>query len=244
MALWGGSMSAVLISRNVASLGQDSGQPLDLELIAFECDSHLRELGPDGFSGCLALRSIALPPRLVTISDRAFAHCESLKRLVIPASVTAIGSLVFQHSGVRSIEIEEGSVSFRVVNELLVDFGVRSLVLVIGVPASILIPSSIEELRPFCCAESWRLKTVEWESNSNLRCIDQSAFFHAFSLKSIVIPSSVEVLRERCFGGCSGLRTVACDPGSKLRLIERNAFEGCRRLESVSLPASARVIDR
>jgi hypothetical protein len=212
--------------------------------VAFEGNSHLREIGPDGFSQCLALHSIALPSRLATISDRAFSHCESLKRLVIPGSVTAIESLVFVHSGIRSIEVEEGSVSFRVVNGLLVDFEVRSLIWVIGAPASILIPSSIEEFRPFCCAQSWRLKTVEWESPSNLRCIGPSAFSQAFSLESIVIPASVEVLRERCFSGCSSLRTVTFGPESKLRLVERDAFQWCRSLESVCVPASAQVIDR
>jgi hypothetical protein len=65
----------------------------------------------------------------------------------------------------RWIDIEDGSDSFRVVNELLVDFEVRSLVLVIGSPESIEIPCSIEKLRPFCCYSKKRLRTVEFESD-------------------------------------------------------------------------------
>jgi hypothetical protein len=84
--------------------------------------------------------------------------------------VTEIDGSAFRLSGIESIEIEEGSVSFRVVNEFLVDFAVRSLVFVIGSPASIQIPSSIEELQPswgFC---KTTLGTAEFESHPTYTC--------------------------------------------------------------------------
>jgi hypothetical protein len=47
MALWGGSMAAVLISRNVTSLGKNSGQSMHLKVVAFKGDFHLREIVPN-----------------------------------------------------------------------------------------------------------------------------------------------------------------------------------------------------
>jgi hypothetical protein len=141
------------------------------------------------------------------------------------------------------IEIEEGSVSFRIVNELLlVDFEVRSLVSVIGSPESIQIPSSIEELRSFCCFSKMQLKIVEFESDWTLRWIGRLAFAECRLLESICIPSSVEVLRECCFLFCSSLRTVTFGAESRLRLIEKHALQGCRSPRLVSAPASVEVI--
>jgi hypothetical protein len=182
------------------------------------------------------------PSRLATIEHGTFFSCESLKRLCIPASVTAIHGLVFNTSGISSIEIEEESVSFRILNGFLVDFEVRSLLYVIGSPESILITSSIEELRPFCCWGEQRLSKVEFEPCSNLRSIGESAFSCCESLKSISIPSSVEFLRKSCFEFCRNLRTITFGPESKLRVIEKNAVG--RSVKLVSVPASAEVIRR
>jgi hypothetical protein len=238
-----------------------------LAIVIFEGGSNLGEIRPSAFSACKSLRSIAIPSSvgllgrncfrcceslqsvtfespsiLATIEDNAFFNCQSLNWLLIPASVTALGDRVFDGSGIHSIEIEEGSVSFRVVNELLVDFEFRSLVWVIGSPESIQIPSSVEELRPFCGFSNRSLMTVEFESDSNLRSIGRFAFMLCVSLESICIPSSVEALREACFQGCFSLRTVTFGSESKLRLIEKSAFDFCRSLSAVTVAASVEII--
>jgi hypothetical protein len=262
------AQSAACVSRNVASLGEGCFCGCGaLHTVAFEWGSHLGEIGAHAFASCVSLRSIAIPSfvgrlgtdclsdckslrsatferpsRLARISGYAFSNCRSLTWISIPASVTAIEDRAFYGSGIRSIEIEDGSVSFRVVEECLVDFEVRSLVWVIGSSESIRIPSSIEELRPWCCSLKTALRTVEFESDSNLRSIDGFAFAFCNSLVSICIPSSVEVLPEDCFYLCSSLRTVTFGVGSKLRRTECGAFRLCPSLKSVSVPASVEVI--
>jgi hypothetical protein len=262
--------SAIFISRTVASVGESClGRCCDLKFVAFEAHSFLCEIGSFTFYLCESLQSISIPPsvclagqrcfttcrslgsvtferpsRLATIEGSAFLFCESLNRFLIPASVTAIDDFAFGGSGIRSIDIEDGSISFRVLNEFLVDFEVRSLVWVIGSPESIQIPSSIEELRPSCCRGNLRLRTVEFESDSTIRWIPQHAFSACPSLESICLPSSVEVLRGGCFRSCHGLRTVTFGAESKLRLIEGAAFERCRSVELVSVPAEVEVIVR
>jgi hypothetical protein len=308
-------ISAIFLSRNVASVGKSCFSKCPaLQFVAFERDSHLREMGTRAFSACRLLGSIAIPslvgllrsrcfrfcwslgsaifeppsnlatieerafywctwlrsiaiPSLVgllrsgsfrccrslgsaiferpsnvaTIEENAFFWCSWLTHFSIPASVTAIGDSAFTSSGISPIEIEEGSVSFRVLNDLLVDFEVRSLIWVIGSPESILIPSSIQELRPCCCA--WKeLRAVEFERDSSLRSIGRLAFAGCRSLESILIPSSVEVLHEGCFQSCDGLRKVTFGRESKLRLIERMAFQGCQSLSLIGVPASVEIL--
>jgi hypothetical protein len=268
-AFRGWQMRGICISSSLVSLGESCLMGCNsLQVVVFEGGSHLREIGRSAFACCDSLRSIAipfstgllgpecfhcsrslelvtfeLPSRLATIGASAFSHCRSLSRLVIPASVTAIADSVFKGSGISSIEIEDGSISFRVENEFLVDFEFRSLVWVIGSPESIEIPSSIEELRPFCCSLNETLMHVEFESDSTVRSIGQCAFAFCAWLESICIPSSVEVVPEGCFEYCQSLETVTFGSESRLRLIERDAFECCGSLGSVSVPASVEVID-
>jgi hypothetical protein len=260
--------SALWIPRNVTILGEACLKGHDaFQFVAFEDGSQLFEIGPMAFSFCDSLQSIAVPSsvrflgshcfsdckslgsvtfqqpsKLTGIGEAAFFNCISLNRLFIPASVTVIACAAFQRSAIRSISIEAGSVSFRVLNDLLVDFDVRSLVWVIGSPDSILIPSSIEELRECCGALNPRLRTVEFESDAILRSIGQSAFAWCPLLESICIPSSVEVIPESCFCSCGRLRTVTFGPESKLRRIEGGAFLWCRSLKAVSVPTSVEVI--
>jgi hypothetical protein len=175
------------------------------------------------------------------IDENAFAYSRSLDHFSIPASVTVLGGSAFSSDVLRSIEIEEGSASFRILNDLLVDFEVRSLVWVIGSPDSIVIPSSIEELGRHCCA--WKeLRTVEFERDSNLRSIGRFAFVFCSSLKSILIPSSVEVIHENCFSCSVNLQTVTFGCDSKLRLLERDAFNRCPSLSLVRVPASTEIV--
>jgi hypothetical protein len=244
------------------------GACIDLHVVAFECGSHLREieseafaasslqsimipafarsLGPGCFALCRSLHSVMFEwaSMLATIKEGAFSVCQSLTRLLIPASVTAIHHLAFERSGMCRMAIEEGSVSLRIQNDLLINFAARSLVCTIGSPESILIPSSVEELRPYCCASNERLRTVEFESDSNLRSIGRFAFADCESLESIWIPSSVGFLRGGCFDSCSSLRTVTFGRESGRCVIEREAFHNCRSLELVSVPASVEVIGR
>jgi hypothetical protein len=188
------SICALCVSRNVAILEENSLLSCyRLEIVVFESGSRLRDIRPWAFGECPSLRSIAIPSfvgvletdcfaacrslqsmmfeppcKLAAIETSALLLCESLRWLCLPASVTAIADDPFSGSAIRSIDIEDGSVSFRVLNGLLVDSEVRSLVWVIGSPESIVIPSSIEELRPYCYAENLRLATVEFESDSQL----------------------------------------------------------------------------
>jgi hypothetical protein len=260
-------LTAVCVSRNVASLGKNCWQYCQsLQIVAFEWDSHLSAIAPSAFERCDYLRSIAIPsgvgrfgrccfygceslqlvmfdqPCLAQIDGLALFACKSLTRFVIPASVREIDASAFAGGGIRSVVTEEGSLSFRVRNGFLVDFEGRSLVRAMGCPESILIPSWIEELGPSCCAWSEGLRTVAFESDLNPRSIGQFAFRGCGSLESVHIPSSVEVLGTACFWYCLSLRTVTFSPESKLRLIEGSAFSDCRSLESIRIPSSVEVL--
>jgi hypothetical protein len=260
---------AVCVSRNVTQLrSQCLEQCYPLYTVVFECGSHLPEIGEFAFSDCLAFRSIVIPSSVVILGPACFSQCRFLQsvvfepqsklavieggvfggcsllhRVCLPASLSSIRERAFQGCHITSLEIEEGSVSFRVRDGLLLDFEERSLIWVIAHPPSVLIRSAIEELGPFCCAMKIGLRAVEFESDSNLRCIGRFAFADC-RFESIRIPSSVEVLQEGCFALCWSLQTMTFGPESRLRVIERQALPDCGWLQLVAVPASVEYVGR
>jgi hypothetical protein len=231
--------------------------------VAFEADSYLRAIDRGAFSEAACLKSIVIPffvsvlgsscfslceplcsvifegpSRLATIEESAFLFCESLRWVVIPASVTAISESAYYGSGIRLMEIEEGSVSFRVANELLVDFEVGPLVSVIGSPESILIRPRLRnfEIRVVHRKSGpgpWNLNQIRC---ANPRSIGPSGFAICHSFEWICIRSPVEVLCENCFGTCRGLRSAIFGRQSRFRLIKQGGFSGCERLEFFCVP--------
>jgi hypothetical protein len=147
-----------------------------------------------------------------------------LQRLVIPASVTEIDVHAFDRCKVRQLEIEEGSVSFKVQDQFLVDFAGDSILWVVGSPESIRIPFSVHYLSPHCCAWKTTLRTVEFEPISHLWVIYQFAFLGCESLRSICIPTSVESLPADAFRGCTSLERVSFSLRSRLSPHDRMAF--------------------
>ena len=67
----------------------------------------------------------------------------------------------------------------------------------------------------FCfCSE---LKTVEFQANSQLKIIDDYAFFVS-SLESISIPPHVTEIGEMAFGYCEEIKKI------ELKIIKQNSF--------------------
>jgi hypothetical protein len=257
--------SAVCVSRTVEILGRFCFDLSEAETIAFESESHLREIRsaaftrcelksiavpasvhsfwPRCFAWCRSLRSVVFDPgsSLVTIDSEAFDCCALLTFFILPASVTAIHPRALD-GNFRSIEIEEGSVSFRVCGEFFVDFDVRLLIFVIGSPESIVLPASIVELGGSGCSVRFRRRSVRFESNWNLRSIGACAFARCGRLESIHIPDSVEVIHTGCFQFCFCLRTVTFGGESRLTSVESGAFHGSSSVRFVNAPPGVRMV--
>ena len=101
------------------------------------------------------------------------------------------------------------------------------------------------------------LKTISFESGSQLKSIGASAFNGCISLISIIIPASVETIGQKAFNKCLSLRTVSFEVGSLLNTIEGGyyynsgtsqvieycgAFCNCISLTEIEIPASVETI--
>jgi hypothetical protein len=210
-----GKSREVRVLREIESFSSESFRGSAVRIITFENDSQLRRIESRVFYRCWSLRSLCIPPSVVSIDGSALADCE-----------------------ISDIRIGAGNRSFRVSGKFLMDFEGVSIVRYFGRECYVTISCEIERIlsESFSCCQ-W-IRGLKFESPSRVVSIGSRVFEKCWMLESISIPASVEIIGEGSFRKCKNLLEVRIEVGSKLRRIEREAFLGCSSLMSVFLPRS------
>ena len=107
---------------------------------------------------------------------------------------------------------------------------------------SIYIPNSIEMIDRGAFYYADKLRSVEFEANSELEYIGYEAFKDCKSLESIFIPASVTYLGDYAFEGNYNLKEVIFGDGINLDMIRTNTFAYNENLRSIEIPASVQII--
>ena len=102
----------------------------------------------------------------------------------------------------------------------------------------IIIPDSVEWIRPTAFFECERLKKVDIPGSVYI--IDDMAFYGCMSLTEITIPAGVNEIGDGVFGECVLLERVQIADG--LKKIGADAFGGCAELEEIYIPSSVTEI--
>lgn len=189
--------------------------------------------------------------KLTSIGEEAF-NCCGIVCFDFPKSVTTIGEKAFYGSETEEFRFDT--------------FGSPSLT-TIGKEAftycqyleSITIPKSITSIGESAFERCVNLKTVTFESGSQLETIGRSAFESCIKLQNIVLPNGVKTIDEDAFYGCKNLvniqipktvtnmgesifsnclelKTVTFVEESSLKDLPAEAFYKCEKLESIALP--------
>ena len=187
-------------------------------------------IGDYAFSGCSALDVVSIPKSVRKIGSYAFANCTGITSLAIPSEVQTIGYHPFTGSAITSLVLPDSlraldgnplagcdtalSVSispdnsyYTVVNGLLYDKDIQTLV---GCPArmeSVSIPSSTTRIGAEAFDGCFRLRTILLPDY--LTNVGASAFRDATRLSSLVFPASLGALEgPGMFEGCARLGFV------------------------------------
>jgi hypothetical protein len=102
------------------------------------------------------------------------------------------------------------------------------------------IPRTVEFIGAHCFWSCSSLREVIFESDSNLKRIDNYAF-SSCGLQSVRIPSKVEFIGEYCFHECKSLSEVIFESDSNLKRIDKFAFHSSG-LKSVRIPSKVEFI--
>ena len=178
----------------------------------------ISKIGNNQFFGFSNVTKISLPNTIESIGDYAFACCYSLKEFEIPNNVISIGEFAFANYLYPINEFDEDEY-LKIKSNQITD---------------IVIPRSVKNIGKNAFAFSTNLKTVVFEENNILECLNEKVFAYCTSLESINIPFGVKRISEEAFANCSSLTQITV-PDSVTE-INIGAFSKCSSLESITLP--------
>ena len=208
-------------------------------------------IGKGAFSGCSNLRSVTFESgsQLTSIGQEAF-YSSPIASITIPSSVTSIGSNAF--SGTNTVYYSGsatgapwGAINYNPYTDGDFVYNNSSKTVLkgyLGTASSVTIPASVTSIGNDAFYHNTNLKSVTFESGSQLTSIGEWAFAWS-GLESITIPSSVTSIGQYAFYHCTNLTNVAFENGSGLKTIGESAFENTN-LASITIPSGVTSIGR
>lgn len=150
----------------------------DLEVITFEDNTIIEDIGEGAFKGCEKLQEIQLPS-IKTISKFMFEYCFSLKNITIPNSVIKIETSAFEKC--RSLE------------EIILPVSVKRVAYCAFYQCDSLTKVTVNG--------------YDNTNNSDL-IIEGKAFIGCKNLKTIIFPKSIKSIESEAFKYCEKLSEI------------------------------------
>ena len=184
----------------------------------------LTKLESDIFSGCTALKEIAIPEGVTSIGNGAFRDCKALTELALPRGLKKIESYVFIGcTGLSYIDIPDGveTIDGHIVNEP------TQLRCTLGSSAAIALSKSDNGF----CVDGLRLcYGFDDDGNTNGLTVKR----YVGSETEVTVPDGVDSIGSNAFYDCKGLTKLALPQG--LKEIGDHAFVGCAGLSYIDIP--------
>lgn len=209
----------------------------------------VKEICDSAFSNT-GIKKVGFSEGLEAIGDAAFLG-HNIETITIPNSLRYIGQDAFwgntvadyinlQQSTVDSESLlecdkgflaEESNIKYRVINGILYDKNIGTLISCPKSKKSVIIPSTVEKIdrNAFQRCE----KIINIQLNDGLETIANSAFYGCSMLSEIIIPSSVKEIEADAFGDCINLKHVSLPNNIKVGF---RAFDGSS-IESLEIPS-------
>lgn len=198
-------------------------------LVELTVPNTVRRIGDYAFSGMDELEKATVAGSVGgNLGVSLFMGCSSLETVVFEEGVTRIPAYAFQPSGSR--DPDTGEMNYY------------------STLKSVTLPATIEYIGENAFAYAGTRYIGEIGSvysdlvfilpaNSNLKSIDQSAFYRS-SVQAIALPACFEEVGKMAFFGCEALSSVTfgnATEGSALRKLGGACFVGCRGLSEMKI---------
>ena len=193
------------------------------------------------FNGSPLEGSVELPSGITKIPAHGFKYgCSGITSLMLNADLEEIVDGAFsQLSILETIQLNEPNTYFKVIDNVLYNFGVSKILCFPQLRAGeYAMPSTITTMvaRQFYnCSKMTKITLSD-----NLTLIPEYSFVGCSMLATAIIPSSVVTISNNAFSGCSELATLTLNSG--LKYINESAFENCSKLATLTIPATVEAI--
>ena len=217
----------------------------------------VEEITSYGIAGNPYLTSIDLKD-VTKVKISALVNLPKLKTITIPKNLKKTGLEEGAFEGCSSLEayqVADGNTDFSADNGVLFSkdkdilyfypiakpdatYNIPPTVKVIGEKAfqgaskltSLVIPTSVEEIKSQAFRQNYKLASVKFCEPSNLRKLANYSFWTCSSLKEVTLPSSITNI-GKAFLACDSLETINVPANAKLTTIEEDAFKSNQNLK-------------
>ena len=183
--------------------------------------------------------TVYIPDGITSIEPRAFDEKQKFKKLRLPASCNNIQGAALPNY-VEQIEVDSGSVYFKMVDGVLFTYDGRELIKATSsIRGFYSVPSTVENIH--VAAFEGNNGITQVDIPSSVRCINAFAFCGCKGLKTARISGNWLEICYWAFVGCDALTTLELNNG--VRKICEYAFERCSSLSSVVIPSTVNLIE-
>ena len=214
------------------------------------------------------LNELIIPNGVVGITKSA-SFFNRIKRIVIPETFERFDPFFFRRSCLEFISVDEKNPFFAVVDGVLYNKGLTSLLympsnygfrkIVNGVrriedyafcdTTSLEIPSSVEEISINAFERCHRLREINVDISNPFFSSVEGLLYNKNATKLIRFPEDSDIIGltnetiieigEKAFGGCKKFESLLCP---KLSILGKDAFYGCSSLTKVIIPNTVHEI--
>ncbi len=210
----------------------------NLQNFNFE-DTQITLIGNDAFRDA-KLTNINLPNTLTTIGTYAFYNCASLTSVTLPTSLTSLGNSAFPNcTGLTTINYNATNCAdLSSENNAFFKAGQYGTGITVNIGANVTkIPAHL-----FNSSTSPKIKTLNFDSNSQCTSIGTYAFAGLTDLTSIVLPQSINTIWDFAFYNCSALTSADFSACSNLTALNYSVLRNCTSLTNVVLNNNVQTI--
>ena len=230
-AFYNTGLTQLTISKKIQRINKNAFESnIELTTVTFEQNSELDIIEEKAFKNCLKLTSIKLPESVTTIQNRIFEGCSMLQSVQMGSQVKELGTHLFiKCSSLSSIIINENNQYFTTINNVIFTKDKKELIYyAASLPEKHYdVPFTVETIRKESFTGS-KIESITFPSN--LKKIEESAFYGSRHLKQLTLPHYLKSIGKTAFAGCRSLTTVIMTSAVE---IGDHAFIGCRKLGKV-----------
>ena len=209
-----------------------------VDLVSVTIPASVKYIDDYAFRNCIGLVEIEIPEGVESIGNQAFTNCMSLERISFLGTVEFIGDEAFRDcSALTRVEVPsaESWLGIAFAGHYSNPLSYSHHLYVNGqVLEHLVVPQSIQEVKPFAFIECTGLKSVVIEDG--VTEIGTAAFSNCTSITSVSLPQTMTAIGKQVFFGCSALTGI--DIPENITSIGNAAFSDCAALERVILPST------
>lgn len=192
--------------------------------------THIVSIGMGAFNAC-AFTEVTVPATVTALGDSAFANNDLLQSIVFENTLETLTATFDDCDVLTAVTFPEG---LKTIGEATFR-NCRSL-------TSVVIPATVETIgQNAFSGMATGLKSVTFQSGSQLKTIGESAFSRQHGLTSVSLPASLETIAKEAFCFCEGITSVIFE-GEALREIGEGAFRRMSALKEFTIPEGVKTI--